>query len=86
MIAIQLLVLLFLKLQNAGGCCPLPELTQREALWLWLGEKVQCKWIMLLGLPDMITEGTNVHGQLVDRIIYDKAVDSFTSITEHNKQ
>jgi len=62
--------------QNADGCCPQPELTKREALWLWLGETVQCKWIMLLGLAEMITEGTNVHGQLVDRIIHDKAVDS----------
>jgi hypothetical protein len=41
---------------------------------------------MLLGLAEMITEGTNVHGQLVDRIIHDKAVDSFTSITGRNKQ
>jgi len=62
--------------QNAGRCCPLPELTKREAQWLWLGETVQCKWIMLLGLAEMITEVTNVLGQLVDRIIHDKAVDS----------
>jgi hypothetical protein len=40
---------------------------------------------MLLGLAEMITECTNVRGQLLERIIHDKAADSFTSITEHNK-
>ena len=73
-------------MRNAGRCCILPELTQRESLWLWLGEVVQCKWIMLLGLAEMITEGTNMHGQQEDRIIHDKALDSFTSITEYDKQ
>ena len=68
--------------QNAGRCCSLSELTQRESLWICLGEIIQCKQILLLGLAEMITNGTNVRGQLVDRIIHDKALDSFTSITE----
>ena len=41
-----------------------------------------CKKIMLLRLGEMITNGTNVFGQLVERIIHDKARDSYAFITE----